>query len=46
MQRAAAGTLGGLAVRSPEVVAALQRAEQSADPSLRRAAARSLRLLG
>jgi HEAT repeat protein len=45
MQRAAAGTLGGLAIRSPDVLEALRRAEQSSDPSVRRAAARSLRLL-
>jgi hypothetical protein len=45
MQRAAAGTLGKLAVRSDEVVAALRRAEASDDPSLRRAASQSLRTL-
>lgn len=46
MQRAAAGTLGGLGVSFEEVVDALRRAEASDDPSLRRAAARSLRRLG
>ncbi len=46
IQRAAAGTLGGLGVRSEEVVGALRRAEMSDDASLRRAAARSRGLLG
>jgi HEAT repeat protein len=45
MQRAAAATLGNLAVRTDEVVAVLQRAASSSDPSLRRAAERSLRVL-
>jgi len=45
MQRAAAGTLGGLGQRCPEVMDALRRAAHGADPSLRRAAERSLRLL-
>jgi HEAT repeat protein len=41
MQRAAAGTLGGLGVRSAPVLDALSRAEASDDPSLRRAAIQS-----
>lgn len=45
MQRAAAATLGGLAVQTDEVIGALRYAGTSNDPSLRRAAARSLRLL-
>jgi HEAT repeat protein len=45
MQRAAAGTLGGLGVSAGEVIDALRRAAASPDPSLRRAAERSLRLL-
>lgn len=45
MQRAAAGTLGGLGVSTGEVIDALQRAAASSDPSLQRAAVRSLRLL-
>jgi HEAT repeat protein len=46
MQRAAAGTLGPLGVASDAVVRALHRASGSADPSLARAASRSLRQLG
>jgi HEAT repeat protein len=46
MQRAAAGTLGSLGRRDEYVVRALRRAQASADPSLRRAATRSLRELG
>lgn len=46
MQRAAAGTLGGLGVRDPSVADALRRARSSSDPSLSRAARRSLRQLG
>jgi HEAT repeat protein len=45
MQRAAAGTLGRLGVCSAEIIGALRAAEASDDPSLRRAAARSLRAL-
>ena len=45
MRRAAAGTVGELAVASDDVLAALHKAESSDDPSLRRAAARSLRAL-
>jgi HEAT repeat protein len=45
MQRAAAGTLGSLGVRSDDVLSALQRAAQSPDGSLCRAALRSLRQL-
>lgn len=46
MQRAAAGTLGGLGVHTNDVIAALRRVLASDDSSLRRAATRSLRLLG
>ena len=46
LQRAAAGTLGGLSVVSAVVVEALTRAEQSEDASLRRAAVQSKRRLG
>jgi len=45
MQRAAAATLGSLGVSSGEVIDALHRAAASSDPSLQRAAERSLRLL-
>jgi HEAT repeat protein len=45
MRRAAAGTLGSVGVRLPEVMAALERAIASTDVSLRRAAQRSLNLL-
>jgi HEAT repeat protein len=45
VRRAAAATLGTLGEASEEVLAALQVAAASADPSLRRAAQRSLRLL-
>ena len=45
MQRVAAATLGSLGACLPEVLAALDRAEASADGSLRRAAARSRALL-
>jgi HEAT repeat protein len=45
VRRAAAATLGTLGEPSENVLAALQRADASADPSLRRAAQRSLRLL-
>lgn len=45
MQRAAAGTLGSVGVSTEDVIDALRRAESRPDPSLRRAAARSLRLL-
>jgi hypothetical protein len=46
MQRAAAGTLGGLGIHTDDVIAALRRACASDDSSLRRAARRSVRLLG
>lgn len=46
MQRAAAGTLGGLGVGDAAVVEALRRARSSSDSSLSRAALRSLRQLG
>lgn len=46
LRRAAAGTLGGLGVRSATVLGALRRAEASDDPSLRRAAVNSRRRLG
>lgn len=46
MQRAAAGTLGSLGVHTDDVIAALRRVRTSTDSSLRRAATRSLRLLG
>jgi len=45
MQRAAAGTLGGLGVGREDVMRTLRRAAESSDGSLRRAAARSLRQL-
>jgi HEAT repeat protein len=45
VQRAAAAMLGTLGERSEPVLAALQDAAASPDPSLQRAAARSLRLL-
>jgi HEAT repeat protein len=45
MQRAAAGTLGRLGIASPPVEAALRRATQSDDESLRKAAHRSLAIL-
>jgi hypothetical protein len=46
MQRAAAGTLGGLGIGDASVADALRRARSSSDPSLSRAALRSLRQLG
>ena len=45
MQRTAAATLGDLGVRSSAVLEVLQRAHARDDPSLRRAAARSLKTL-
>ncbi len=45
MRRVAAATVGALGDRSPEVLAALARACAGSDPSMRRAAERSLRLL-
>ena len=46
MSRAAAAVLGTLAACPPQALAALRRARISSDGSLRRAAERSLRLLG
>ena len=45
VRRAAAATVGTLGVRRPEILHALDAARSADDPSLRRAAERSLRLL-
>lgn len=45
VRRAAAATLGRVGERSPDVLAALRRAREGDDPSLRRAAERALRAL-